>query len=260
MTRPSESGHWYAPDGSPCYEVPAKDGSMRAATLRDARKMGLYPGVTTIIRCAAAPGLERWKQNQVLLAALTLPRKPGEPENDWLDRVIQDSQEQGRKAADRGTRIHAAIQGHFEGQAPEPEMWPHVQGAVKALEQYFGKNDFWIAEQSFAHSDGFGGKVDLHYTTVRGVGVVVDVKTKEFDNVGQVKGWDDHAIQLAAYAKGLGIEKAACGNLFVSASVPGLATLILWSEEEIARGWTMFQSLLAYWQAKHSYWPSKVAA
>jgi hypothetical protein len=258
---PSESGHFYEPGtGAPRYTIIGANGKERNTTLRDARKFGWYPSVTTIQKCAAAPGLERWRQQQVLLAALTLPRKPGEPENDWLDRVIQDSQEQGRKAADRGTRIHAAIQGHFEGQAPEPEMWPHVQGAVKALEQAFGKNDFWIPEQSFAHEAGFGGKVDLHYTTARRVGVVVDVKTKEFDNVGQVKGWDDHAIQLAAYAKGLGLDTVACGNLFVSASVPGLATLILWSEEEIARGWTMFQSLLAYWQAKQNYWPSKVAA
>jgi hypothetical protein len=251
----SEQGHYYAADGAPRYTIIGANGKERNTTLRDARKFGWYPSVTTIQKCAAAPGLERWRQQQVLLAALTLPRKPGEPESDWLDRVIQDSQEQGRKAADRGTRIHAAIQGHFEGRAPEPEMWPHVQGAVKALTQTLG-NYSWVPEQSFAHPDGFGGKVDLHHTFGRD-GAVVDVKTKEFDNVGQVKGWDDHAIQLAAYAKGLGLDTATCGNLFISASVPGLATLILWSEEEIARGWTMFQSLLAYWQAKHSHYPNK---
>ena len=46
-----ESSHWYWPDGRTCYEVERADGKgMRAATLRDARKLGLYPGVTGIIK------------------------------------------------------------------------------------------------------------------------------------------------------------------------------------------------------------------
>ena len=51
-----ESTHWYAEDGTPVYEVPtAKGDAWRKTTLRDARQMQLAPGVTTIIRCAAAP-------------------------------------------------------------------------------------------------------------------------------------------------------------------------------------------------------------
>ena len=72
--RPSESNHWYAKDGTPMYTVPAKSGEPRATTLRDAKKMGLLPSVTTIMKSAASPGLEAWKLNQMMLAALTLPR------------------------------------------------------------------------------------------------------------------------------------------------------------------------------------------
>ena len=68
----SESQHWSTRDGRPCYEVQAKNGSMRPATLRDARTMSLVPSVTAIIRCASAPGLELWKQQQVLHAALNV--------------------------------------------------------------------------------------------------------------------------------------------------------------------------------------------
>ena len=78
MTHASQGQHWYDRDGTPRYEVRAKDGSMRPATLRDARKFGWYPGVTSIIKCAAAPGLERWKAEQTILSALTLPRSEGE--------------------------------------------------------------------------------------------------------------------------------------------------------------------------------------
>jgi hypothetical protein len=73
MTHAAESLHWYDRDGKPAYTVKAKDGSDRPATLRDARKLNLVPSVTTIIRCAAAPGLELWKANQLMMAALTLP-------------------------------------------------------------------------------------------------------------------------------------------------------------------------------------------
>jgi hypothetical protein len=245
-SRPTEQGHWYDAQGNPRYTIVGKNGKERNTTLRDAREHGFLPSVTSIIRQAAAPGLEMWKQKQVLLAALTLPRIDGEPEDAYLDRIIRDSQEQGRKAAERGTQIHAAIQGHYEGQSVSAEMWPYVKGAKEKLEEY---GEMWQCEQSFAHPLGFGGKSDLCSLNLPLVG---DIKTKEFDAVDDKKlAWDDHAIQLAAYREGLGIPTAMCFNLFVSTTVPGLCHIHIWSEEEIQRGWKMFRSLLSYWQAKH---------
>jgi hypothetical protein len=77
--------------------------------------MNLVPSVTTILNIAAKPALLAWMQQQVLYAALTLPRRPDEPEKEYIDRIINDSKEQGRSAADAGTDIHASIQGHYEG-------------------------------------------------------------------------------------------------------------------------------------------------
>jgi hypothetical protein len=250
MAHASESGHWYTKTGEPCYEVRGANGQMRPTTLRDARKLGLVPSVTGIIRQAVAPGLQMWKERQVLLAALTLPRIDGELEDAYLDRIIRDSGEQARKAAEKGTQIHAAIQGHFEGQSVSAEWWPYVKGAKEALEKEFGSRK-WICEKSFAHALAFGGKVDLH-AEEEWLGLVGDIKTKEFDSPDDKKlAWDDHAIQLAAYMHGLYFDNAQCFNLFVSATVPGLCHIHIWSEEEIQRGWKMFQSLLAFWKAKH---------
>src|SRR3990172_3111757 len=80
----SESGHWYLPDGTPFYTIVGKNGVERPVTLRDARPKGAYPSVTGITDCAAKPGLENWKREQMKLAALTLPRMPGEKEKDWV--------------------------------------------------------------------------------------------------------------------------------------------------------------------------------
>jgi hypothetical protein len=249
MAHPSESGHWYYPDGTPCYTVIGKNGKERPTTVRDAREKGLAPGVSSIIKQAAAPGLTYWLVEQGILSALTLPRYDGELDADFVARVRRDSQEQARKAAEKGTAIHAAIQGHYEGKPPDEQWWPYVKGAKEALEKEFGETE-WICEHSFAHPLGFGGKTDLHINSWRRL--IGDAKTKEFDSVDDKKlAWDDHAIQLAAYREGLRMPDAVCFNLFVSTTVPGLCHIHIWSEEEIQRGWKMFTALLEYWRAKN---------
>lgn len=241
----AESLHWYDRKGLPAYTVKARDGSDRPATLRDARKLNLVPSVTAIIKCASAPALEIWKQQQVLMAALTLSKVDGETEKDYLARIMSDSREQAKKAAERGTAIHAAIQGHYENEPPSEELWPYVQGAVKAVREWV--DDAWVPERSFSHSLGFGGKVDLSGAAV------LDFKTKEFDADAELKTWDEHAMQLAAYRHGLGLESARCAIAYVSTTVPGLVRLLEITQEDLSKGWTMFYSLLHYWQAKNTY-------
>jgi hypothetical protein len=253
MTHAAESTHWYDRAGNPAYEVRGANGKQRPTTLRDARKLGLCPSVTTVIKCAAAEGLIRWQQNQVLMAALTLPRIEGESSEALCARIIRDSQEQGRKARDKGTDIHAAVQGHYEGRAPDPEYWEHVKGAANVIAANCIGDD-WIAEKSFSHLPlGFGGKVDLHSRSW-----VIDFKTKEFtsDQFGELKTWDEHAMQLAAYRLGLQVPTARCGIVYVSTVEPGLARLIEIDEPELRRGFDMFRGLLNYWQAKAGYWPT----
>lgn len=251
MTRPSESGHWYARDGSPMYEVQGANGQMRAATLRDARKFGWYPGVTSIIRCAAAPGLERWKTEQNVLAALTLPRIDGESNDSLLARIRSDAEEQARKARERGTEIHAAIQGHYEGKAPNEEMWPFVKGVAEAIEANFPGRD-WTPEHACAHAFGFGTKADLWCA-----GVVLDFKGNDFTEADAptLKTWDEHHMQLAATREALCMAGADCAIVYVSRTTPGLCRVIRVDEAELGQGWLMFQGLLDYWQAKNKYWP-----
>lgn len=242
--RASESNHWYTLDGDPMYTVVGSNGRQRPTTLRDARKLKLLPSVTTILNVAAKPALVAWMQRQVLLAALTLPKRPDESEEAYLDRIIDDSKQQGRAAADAGTEIHASVQSFFEGQMYRQDHEPHVEATRKALVDHFGQQT-WIAERSFAHDLGFGGKCDLHCE-----GAVVDIKTKEFTDPDKIAAYDDHLMQLAAYRVGLGYPEARCANLFVSRNVPGLVKIIEWSEEDLQRGWHMFCLLLEFWENK----------
>lgn len=254
----SEGGHWYTQQGEPAYEVPkAKGDGMRPVTLRDARKLGLYPSVTGIIREAAAHGLERWKQDQLLLAAATLPKREEESVDDWLVRVRQDGQAQADTARDLGTEIHRLIELALRGE-PEDSPYAHlVQPVVDLIESRWPGHSAWI-ERSFAHKSGFGGRIDLAIMTQDGQPVaLVDFKTTD-KPLESVKAWPSHAMQLAAQAQGLFDSLAVpCLNVFVSTREPGIH---IWQHpaEDIRIGWSKFQCLLEYWKWSRGYFPGGI--
>ena len=241
-----ESTHWYDRQGNPRYTVKGANGRERNTTLRDARKYDLVPSVTTILNVAAKPGLEAWKQQQILLAALTLPKAENESIDAYAERVLEDSKKQAADARDLGTEIHAKVQGAFEG-GPENDYSTSVKALLR---QAYGEQD-WVSEQSFCHPQGFGGKVDLHCEAA-----VIDIKTKAFGPNDDPQGYDEHLMQLSAYRAGLmGIVSASakCANVFVSTTHPNLVSLFEWSDADVTRGWKMFEALLRFWQAKNNY-------
>jgi len=120
---------------------------------------------------------------------------------------------------------------------------------VTAARGQVGAGD-WVAERSFAHPLGFGGKVDLH-----GPARVIDFKTKEFGPDSKVNGWSEQCMQLAACRHGLEMPLAPCANVFISVTHPGLATTYEWSEEDLVQGWEKFKCLLRFWQIDRRYKP-----
>lgn len=239
----SESGHWYAKDGTPAYTIVGKNGKERATTLRDARSLELVPSVTTILSVLAKPGLENWKQNQILMAALTMPRVEGETEHEYIARIIRDSKEQGMKAAEEGTRIHGAIEAWYAERKYDLTYADHLTGVVEAVREKFGEQE-WIAEKSFANNM-YGGKVDLHSKDL-----VIDFKTKEFTEDKLPEAYDENIMQLAAYRAGLKLDvKARLANVFVSRNVPGLVHIVEHSDLDQARGIKMFTDCLSLWMS-----------
>ena len=260
MTKAAESGHWYDLQGNPQYTLIGKNGKERNTTLRDARELNYVPSVTTITGQLDKPALVNWKIDQAIMASLTLPRLENEFEESWLERVREDAKETGINAASEGTKIHAAIQAFYEGETVNDYI-VHVIAAEKALNALYGRQN-WICEASFAHPLGFGGKSDLHLKPCADfpLGLVVDIKTKEFDDPSKVAGWDDQLWQVAAYREGLGIPQAPCANLWISRSVPNLAVICgkkhdipSWTTEELDWGWACFRKLVEFWKIKNKY-------
>ena len=244
-----DTGHWYTKEGTPAYFTIGKTGE-RATTLRDARKEGLLPSVTTIINLMSKAGLDTWKQQQVLLAALTLPREPNEPEQDWLKRVMQDSRATGREAAERGTAIHNIIQGYFE-QMYLPEKPAYLEAIDSTLKSAFG-SQLWLSEKSFGHHLGYGGKCDLMAKPINGQksGYVVDFKTKDTD-LDKVDIYFEHELQLAAYREGLNLPNARCAILFVNGTT-NQVKLVEIEEPQLQKSWECFQHLLRVYQIKNN--------
>ena len=244
-----DTGHWYTKEGTPAYTTIGKTGE-RATTLRDARKEGLLPSVTTIINLMSKPALSSWLQQQVLLAALTLPRESNEPEQEWLKRVMSDSKATGREAAERGTAIHNIIQGYFE-QMYLPEKPVYLDAIDSTLKSAFG-SQLWLSEKSFGHHLGYGGKCDLMAKPMngQGSGFVVDFKTKDTD-LDKVDIYFEHELQLAAYREGLNLPNARCAILFVNGKT-NQVKLVEIEEPQLQKSWECFQHLLRVYQIKNN--------
>jgi hypothetical protein len=238
----TENGHWYTKDGTPAYTTIGKTGE-RATTLRDARKLGLLPSVTTINGMLSKAGLNSYFQQEAIKATINFPRLDNESEEEYFGRILELSKQHSRSAAERGSAIHAVIEAYFD-QVYMPEKPPYLDAIDKALLDAFG-NQLWLPEKSFGHPLGFGGKCDLMAKN----GFVVDFKTKD-TNLDKVDVYFEHEMQLAAYREGLGVPTARCAIVFVNGTT-NQVKLIEIEQDRLQKGWECFEHLLRVYQIKN---------
>lgn len=257
--RPSEGGHWYDRHGNQIGEVERASGKgMRKPTLRDARKNNWGPGVTTIIGCAAAPNLVRWKMERAADSAAALEMRAGESKSDWYGRVLEDAAKIAKDAAEEGTRIHAAIEQHYRGEEFDKFYRAHVLGVADLIEENCPTADTfhpWLAEAGVAHPWGYGTKADLHSEAW-----VLDFKGRDGDQstLDNLKTYESHWMQLAATRNALdpdALLKHRCAIVYVSRTHPSCCSFVEVTEEELERGLAMFKAQLDFWQAKNRHKP-----
>jgi len=228
--------HWYTRDGQSAHD----------ADLKKARKEGLLPSVTGILEVMAKPGLEIWKQKQILLASLTLPRLMGESEDDYASRVMKDSKEQGSKAMELGTAIHSFAEdlASFNNQIrPIPEGYEPV---CSMLREWINENlKGGLFELSMVSNLGYAGRIDWCSPDL-----IVDFKTSS----NMVAYHESHCTQLTAYSKG-NLEKRLI-NVYISTDTLNPEIRIKeWNMEEKGRAWEIFKACLSIWQNTKNYYP-----
>jgi hypothetical protein len=269
----SEAGHWYDKTGKPCYEVPYADPrkGMRPTTIRDARKLGLVPSVTMILKKWDAPALNTWRERQVFDATFAFYKDcpfnlelitSEELELHWKD-IQAQSQKPREKAADRGHALHTAIEKWLSGKPYDAAFQKHIDNIHATLARGYnvllGEG---APEKSFAHRMGFGGRVDWHKGAVldevqsqEGLnGIVLDFKTKDKIEKDKKYGYINHYAQLAAYRVGLGIPTARGLNVFVGAEDAEVVVLE-WVPSDMQSGWQFFINLLGAWKIDNHYYP-----
>ena len=242
----SESGHWYTQEGEPMYTLICANGKERNTTLRDAKSLGLVPSVTTILGMVAKPALENWKITQAIKSAINVGIKDDESLDSYVYRCKSDAKNIGIKAAKEGTKIHAQIEKGFLGKGKSK---PYK--IIKAwLDENFPNED-WIAEDSFCANQGYGGKIDLYSES----GIFVDFKTKDnLEGKDPAKlVYDEHGMQLSAYAQGMGIDCPTRVSIFIDRKNTNIILFHIWDLESHDRHIKMFNSILKYWQLSKNY-------
>jgi hypothetical protein len=267
---PRESAsHWYFPDGTPLHEVPRADGKgSRPTSLRDARKLGLFPSVTNVLSILAKPGLDAWKQEQAILAALTLPRSEEETLDDFAKRVLVDMTSEVGRAADLGSAVHAAIEGYAQGR------WlPEDKGVARLFEparQWFDKEVTQVHSVEIATANlewGYAGRVDL-VATLRSTGrpTVIDFKTQKTrrDKDGSFKPilHDTWPLQLEAYRMALasrdkGLADAAIASVVIGSTDPVPVVVKVWDDADKDGYFRAFLAARDLWVWQKNYCPVK---
>lgn len=248
----SEGQHWYAQDGTPCYEVPCKSrpGEMRPTTLRDARSLNLVPSTTTIIAAANRPGLRRYFDRMVWEATMTTPKVDGESDDEHFARCMSWADEHSRLARDKGTAIHGSIEAWLKREFYPAEHGPHVDAFAQAIASVGIEREMVMPERSFACPMGYGGRIDGS-----GDWFLFDVKTKD-SLARKPLAYDEHCTQLSAYREGIQRPAARCFNIFLGTANADWH-VHEWSEDDMSRCWRKFRHLLAYWMEDNDYFPNR---
>jgi hypothetical protein len=255
------SGHWYRPDGTPVHKLPTSDGrGERPTTVRDAKRLGLYPSVTSILSILAKPGLERWKLDQVALACLRSPKTIEESEDYWCNRVRSAAFEQVEMAADLGTMIHGALELAMASQPYADDLRPYVE-PVMAWKQQTGIEIIDREIRLVNKAEGFAGTSDVLFRYgQQGIGIL-DYKTRKTVPGQPVAAYDNQAMQLAAYAATYwgpeNIDRVLAANVFISTTEPGRMEVV--KHADLVRDWQAFRMVAALWRYQKGYDPRQHA-
>jgi len=237
--------HWYTATGESAHD----------ADLRRARKERLYPSVTSVLQIKAKPGLDAWKRQEAILAALTLPRLDGESEQDFASRVVVDMDATGSKAAAIGTAIHAYAEGLTGGENIEPPKG--YEAICAALRCWIEENlEGGVAESTMVSEEyGYAGRQDWTGIFSNGKYGILDFKTQNVKPGKKPVFYPEHCYQLAAYAEGKPMEMV---NLIIGVNHDNpIIAEKRWTIEEAENGWAIFKHCLAIWQLERGYDPRR---
>ena len=224
LTTTHDSAHWYHRDGTRCDEIIGKTTSYpRKPTIRDARELGLLPGVTGI--CKIYPNSGMGNCSKEILA----------------------------EASAIGTRRHKLVEDYFaalmDGACMNPSEhcgpdWEYIEPYIS----WFHNNAGGIINtESIAAAPDYAGTMDLHCWMLNGLCAVVDLKNRK-----NLATYDTDAMQLAAYRRAVGADVGI--SVILGTAKPEILVKE-WTQAEDELAWTRFSLCLALWKSANGYYP-----
>jgi hypothetical protein len=247
--RPDSSAHWYTGDGEPRHD----------ANLRTARKELLYPSVTTVLSAKSAPGLEAWKRNELLLAALDLPEDIREADDvDVAAKyIMQQSTKKVETAVARGTFVHDSIEAMFNGKS-----WDEENTQLQAVAEWIEAKcvDHKWSEESLVNKEvGYAGRADTLMDHEEYGLTLVDFKTQDVKKSRKGKWtpryYDKFVFQLRAYSQCLPVQPRLL-SLVINNNADEVYER-LWTEDEADQAWAAFKHIHAIWCYDKKFFPAK---
>lgn len=251
----SSGAHWYSKDtGKPQHD----------ADLRVARKQSLYPSYTTVDKDIFKNDfLDKWKLNQVVIAAGENPRQPHEDAKQYAQRIYDLSLEKGRNAAAFGNEIHEACE-HYPQMPLDARLLPWFL----KFEEWYKENvaeDIFTEKVVLDHSIGLAGRADRKVVMKSGRTAIIDYKTQDVktDDKERKKPvfYDPWPRQLAGYAVAIAREIGTfpklddCISIIIDSNEGGGIYVRQWSEEELREAYRTFVHGAWLWFDKRNYWP-----
>ena len=245
--------HFYNRDGEPKHTMPTKAGAKnptRPTDLRDARRLGLLPSVTTIMETTLAnAGLDHWKRQQLLKAAFECTRIYDETYETWSRHVAEKADAGRNEAAELGTKVHAELENGLKtlgnGITSENPMVIPVLNYVRGLSVESLESEQTVVN----HAYNYAGTVDVSgfilnpedYECSFTAPMIMDFKTKRTSEGNEIDPPETYAWQLAAYhlAKfGLNGHRelhplATACNVFISTTEPGRIEVMWYDRQQL---------------------------
>jgi hypothetical protein len=252
LVQTESSGHWYTADGESAHTIMGKNGNFRNTTVADARKMLLYPSVTSILSILDKPQLTNWKIEQAIMASL--PKEENETLEDYARRVVKDSKESTTKAAEHGTKMHIELENVLLGRpiSRDETLAPFIKTFKDWAEANVEKT-YWC-EKALVGA-GYAGRCDA-YVKLKGIGdAIIDLKNRKVNPKYSPFYETSDCPQLWAYRTASENPKAACVSIVLASNDSSKLMTRVWEDDELYQAGIAFNALLRVWAWVKGYTP-----
>ena len=253
LVQTDQAGHWYSEKGESAHVIIGANGRERNTTVADARKLGLYPSVTSILSILDKPQLTSWKIEQAIMSSLTLPKEEDETLETYARRVVKDSKESTTKAAEHGTKMHTEMENILLGRAVSRDetLAPYIKTFKEWADSNVEKT-YWC-EKALVGA-GYAGRCDA-YVKLKGVGdAIVDLKNRKV-NPKYEPFYDTDCAQIFAYLSASENPKAAGVSIVLASNDSSKIMTKVWDEDELYQAGIAFCAMQKVWAWVKGYTP-----